>query len=195
MSPVAPDEPPPLERVVASSRLYEGRILNLRVDEVELANGRRAKREVVEHGEAVAIVAVDDGGLVFLVRQYRLAAERSLLEVPAGGIEPGEGAEEAAQRELQEETGQRADSLQRLCGFYVSPGFCTEYIHLFLATGLSPGAAEADPDEQIGVERVSLEEALALVECGEIEDAKSIIGLLIAAKVKGFTIEQENGPC
>ena len=186
---MAPDSPPPPERVVASTRLHEGLILNLRVDEVELANGRRAKREVVEHGEAVAIVPIDDGGQVFLVRQYRLAAERSLLEVPAGGIEAGEGAEEAAQRELQEETGQRASSLQRLCGFYVSPGFCTEYIHLFLATGLSPSTAEADPDEQIGVERVSLDEALALVDSGEIEDAKSIIGLLYAAKVKGFTIE------
>ncbi len=189
MSSRPPQDPPP-ERVVASVRLHEGRILNLREDIVELANGRRAVREVVEHEEVVAIVPVDAAGQVLLVRQYRLAAGRSLLEVPAGGIEAGEGAEDAAQRELREETGQRADRLQRLGGFYVSPGYCTEYVHLFLASGLSASAAEADPDEQIVVERLTVGEALALVESGQIEDAKSIIGLTwAAAKGRGFTIE------
>ncbi len=184
MSTRLPQDPPP-ERVVASTRLHEGRILNLREDIVELANGRRAVREVVEHEEVVAIVPVDAAGQVLLVRQYRLAAGRSLLEVPAGGIEAGERAEDAAQRELREETGQRADRLQRLGGFYVSPGYCTEYLHLFLASGLSESAAEADPDEQIVVERLGVGEALALVESGQIEDAKSIVGLLVASRRLG----------
>lgn len=184
MSSRLPQDPPP-EHVVASTRLHEGRILNLREDIVEMANGRRAVREVVEHEEVVAIVPVDAAGQVLLVRQYRLAAGRSLLEVPAGGIEAGERAEDAAQRELREETGQRADRLQRLGGFYVSPGYCTEYLHLFLASGLSESAAEADPDEQIVVERLGVGEALALVESGQIEDAKSIVGLLMASRRLG----------
>ena len=177
----AQDLPLP-ERVIASTRIHEGRILSLREDTVELADGRRVLREVVEHAEVVAIVPLDAAGQVLLVRQYRLPAGQSLLEVPAGGIEPGESVEQAAQRELQEETRHRADCLQRLGGFFVSPGYCTEYIHLFLATGLSESAAEADFDEQIAVKRLPLSEALALVESGEIRDGKTIIGLLLVAK-------------
>lgn len=166
--------------------------MGLREDLVELPDGHRTRREVVEHGEVAAVVPLSQQGEVLLVRQYRLPTGRALLEVPAGGIDPGETAEEAAQRELEEETGYRAGRLRRLCGFYVSPGYCQEYIHLFLADDLRPSRGHRDEDERITVVRVPLEEALALVEKGEIQDAKSIIGLLLGAKVHGFTIEQSN---
>ena len=170
------------ERVLASRGIYEGRIVSLREDTVELASGGRAEREVVEHAQVVAIVPLDDDGNVVLVRQYRLPAQEALLEAPAGGVDPGESVEAAAQRELQEETGYRAERFERLTGFFVSPGFCTEFVHVFLATGLAEGRIDADADEQIEVQRVSMSEAVRLVESGAIKDAKSIIGILLAAK-------------
>lgn len=182
-------EPSP-ERVLASRRLYEGRVVSLRVDTVELPGGREATREVVEHGDVVAVVPLLEGEDVLLVRQYRLAAGQALLEVPAGGVDEGETAEEAARRELEEECGQRAGRLERLGGFYVSPGYCSEYVHMFLATRLEPTQARPEADEQISVVRLSLAEALGLVRGGEIRDGKSIIGLMwTRAKVRGFTIE------
>jgi ADP-ribose pyrophosphatase len=170
------------ERVIETRRIHEGRIINLREDTVELPNGRTALREIVEHAEVVAIVPLDSEGNVILVRQYRLPAREALLEVPAGGIDEGESIEDAAQRELQEETGFRAQKLHRLTSFYVAPGYCTEFIHAFLASGLSESALAGDDDEDISVERVPLGKVLGLIETGEIRDAKSIIGLLLAAK-------------
>ncbi len=182
-------EPSP-ERVLESRRLYEGRIVNLRIDTVELPGGRQATREVVEHGDVVATVPLLEGDDVLLVRQYRLPTERVLLEVPAGGVDGGEVVKAAAQRELGEECGRRAGRLDRLGGFYVSPGFCNEFVHVFLATKLEPVESHPDPDEQLAVVRLPLAEALRLVGSGEIRDGKSIIGLTWAwAKVRGFTIE------
>ncbi len=182
-------EPAP-ERVLESRRLYEGRIVNLRVDSVEMADGSRATREVVEHGDVVAIVPLLKDGDLLLVRQFRLPAEQVMLEVPAGGVDEDEAPEGAAQRELREECGQRAGRLERLGGFYVSPGFCNEFVHVFLATELEPSPLRLDPDEQLAVVHVPLVEALRLVSAGEIRDAKSIIGLAwAAAKVRAFTIE------
>ncbi len=176
-------EPEPgSERVTGSRRIYEGRIVNLREDTVRMANGVEARREVVEHAEVVAIVPVDHRGDVLMVRQYRLPARDVLLEIPAGGVDPGEDVEAAAQRELREETGHRAERLEKIAGFYVSPGYVTEFIHVFLATGLSEDPEEGDADEDIVVRRVPLAEALRLVQTGEIRDAKSIVGLLLAAK-------------
>lgn len=165
-----------------SRRVYEGRVVNLRVDRVKLPDGRSAVREVVEHAPIVAIVALDSRGDVLLVRQYRLPVKQSLLEIPAGGVDSGESPEEAAQRELQEETGQRAGRLERLCSFFASPGYCDEYMHLYLATGLEPSALTADADESIEVLRLPLEEALRLIERGEIRDVKTIVGLWAAAR-------------
>ena len=165
-----------------SRRVYEGRVVNLRVDRVKLPDGRSAVREVVEHAAVVAIVALDSRGNVLLVRQYRLPVKQALLEIPAGGVDSGESAEEAAQRELQEETGQRAGRLERLGSFFASPGYCDEYMHLYLATELEPAALAADADESIEVVRLPLDEALQLIERGEICDAKTIVGLWAATR-------------
>jgi ADP-ribose pyrophosphatase len=183
------------EQVVESRRIYQGQVVSLRVDRVQLPDGRSVVREVVEHAAVVAIVALDERSCVLLVRQYRLPAGKPLLEIPAGGIDPGESGEEAAQRELQEETGYRAGRLERLGGFFASPGYCDEYMHLFLASDLEPSPLRADADESIQVVRLPLAEALRLVERGEICDAKSIIGLWAVArrKVNDFTIEPRQG--
>lgn len=173
---------PPAERLIESRHLYQGRVVNLRLDTVETPDGHRYRREVVEHGEVVAIVALDADGNVLLVRQYRGPVGEVTLEIPAGGIDPGESAEEAVQRELQEETGQRAGTVQRLCGFYASPGYCSEFIHLYLAKELSASRLRADLDEAIQVVRLPLPAALRLIDSGEIHDGKSIIGLLLARR-------------
>jgi ADP-ribose pyrophosphatase len=178
---VSPQEPSSDERVVASRRIHEGRIVRLREDTVELADGRAVLREVVEHDEVAAAVPLDSQGDVILVRQYRLPAQEALLEIPAGGVDGGESVEEAAQRELQEETGYRAGRLERLTGFFVSPGYCTEMIHVFLATDLAESTIAGDDDENITLERMSLARAIEMIEKGEIKDGKSIVGLLLAA--------------
>jgi ADP-ribose pyrophosphatase len=167
------------ERVIESRRIYDGRICALREDTVKLASGGTAKREIVEHADVVAMVPLDSDGNVLLVRQFRLAAKSELLEVPAGIAEDGEDIEEAAQRELQEEVGYRAGKLERIAGLFVSPGFCEEFVHVFLATELVESRLEADDDEHIEVVRMPVSDAVALVHSGEIRDGKSVVGLLM----------------
>jgi ADP-ribose pyrophosphatase len=166
--------------VLETRRIYEGRVVSLRVDKVALADGSSAQREVAEHAPVVVIVPFDGDGNILLVRQYRLPVKQLLLELPAGCIDPGESVEEAVQRELREETGQRAGRLERLADFYASPGFCDELMHLFLATELEPSPLAPDSDENLEVVPIPLVEALALVERGEIRDAKTIVGLWAA---------------
>ena len=169
------------ERVLGSERVFAGKLLTVRVDRVALPGGRETAREIVEHPGAVGIVPLLPDGRVVLVRQYRHAVGRALLEIPAGTRDqPGESAEAAAARELAEETGYRAASLTRLAAFYTAPGFCTEELTLFLATGLTAGAPAAMDDEAIAVETVALDAVPALLARGEIADAKTIVGLLAA---------------
>jgi ADP-ribose pyrophosphatase len=154
-------------------------LVGLRVDTVEMPSGRKTKREIVEHGPSTAIVAIDSADNVLLVRQYRKPVEKVMLEVPAGGIESGEDPLGCARRELEEETGLSADRWEKLSVFYTSPGFCTEEMHLYLATGLRPAERAADADEDIGLVRVPLTTVATLIDSGEVCDAKSIAGLLM----------------
>ena len=170
------------EITLYSRRIYEGKIVNLRVDTVELPSGKETKREIVEHAGCTAIVAIDSGKEVLLVRQYRKPVEKMLLEIPAGGMEPGEEPLECARRELEEETDFSAERWEHLATFYTSPGFCTELMYLYLATELKPSMRDADDDEHIEVVRVPLRKTLELIASGEVCDAKSIAGLLMALR-------------
>ena len=170
------------ERTLHTERIYQGRLVGLRVDTVELPSGRKTKREIVEHGGVAAIVVIDSENNVLLVRQYRKPVERVLLEIPAGGMESGEDALVCARRELEEETGFSAERWEELGFFYTSPGFCTEQMHLYLATELRPAKNAADDDENIELVRVPLTSVPELIASGEVCDAKSIAGLLIALR-------------
>jgi ADP-ribose pyrophosphatase len=171
---------PQNEPTVESRVAYEGRIVNLRVDTVQLSRGTLGTREIVEHADCVCVVPLDDQGNVIMVQQYRKPAEETLLEIPAGGIEKGEVSQEAALRELQEETGYTADKIQHLSSFWTTPGFCTELMHAYLATDLRPSSLSPDEDEDIQVVRVPLDQIPDMVRLGQIKDAKSIASLLMA---------------
>jgi ADP-ribose pyrophosphatase len=166
------------EETLSSRRLFEGRALKLRVDTVRLPDGRETTREIVEHEDCVAVVAIDDADNVLLVKQFRKPVEKELLEIPAGGIDPGESPEEAVRREMREETGFLPQKVQRLGGFYSSPGFCTEYLYLYLARDLVAKPLKAEDTENITLVRVALSEIPGLISSGDICDAKSIAGLL-----------------
>lgn len=176
---------PLVETTVESKVVFQGKILNLRVDTVRLPSGRIATREIAEHSNSICVVPIDDDGNVVMVRQYRKPVEAALLEVPAGGVEEGEVSEETVQRELQEEVGYRAGKLQHLSSFWLAPGWCTEYMHAYLATDLTSAALDSDDDENILVERVPLEQTLELIASGEIQDVKSIAALLLAVRLLG----------
>ncbi|MCK4863749.1 MAG: NUDIX hydrolase, partial [Dehalococcoidales bacterium] len=142
------------EETLSTQVIYEGRILKLRVDTVRTADGRKSTREVVEHDACIAVIAVDSGDNILLVRQYRQAIDKELLEIPAGGIDEGENIEEAVIREMREETGFRPQKVERLGGFYTTPGFCNEYLYLYLAEDLTPDPLSAEDTPGIEVVRV-----------------------------------------
>ena len=167
------------EPTIESRLAYKGKIVNLRVDTVRLPRGDLSTREIVEHSECICIVPLDEQDNVVLVRQFRKPVEEDLLEVPAGGVDKGERSEEAALRELQEETGFTADVLHHLSSFWTTPGFCTELMHAYLATGLRPGSLKPDEDEDIQVVKVPLNRIPDMIRSGEIRDAKSIASLLM----------------
>ena len=173
------------EEQISSREIYDGRIIKVRVDDILIRNGGRSTREVVEHANAVVIAPVDAEGNVLLVRQYRYAAGRSLLEAPAGIIEDGESPDDCAQRELAEEIGFASRNLRALGGFWSSPGFCSEFMYAYLAKDLVPYRLQADDDEDIQVERLPLARIPQLIRLGEIQDAKSIAVLLMATCIFG----------
>ena len=181
------------ERLVDSRVLHRGRYLTFRIDRIQRADGTFGTRDVCGHPGAVAIVAVDEADRVLLVRQWRHAAGRALLEIPAGTLDPDETTGEiedpalAAPRELEEETGMRAARWQLLSSFWTAPGFATELMHLYLATGLSPASEDRrgpDEDERLRLSAVPWREAVAMAESGEICDAKSLVGLFWLARLK-----------
>ena len=176
---------PDNEPTIASRSAFEGRIVSVRVDTVRLQNGRDGTREIVAHAPSICVVPVDAAGNVLLVRQYRKPAEAFLLEVPAGGIEPGEAPETAVRRELQEEIGHTAGALTPLTAFWLAPGWCTEYMYAYLATDLTPSRLDSDEDEFIDVVPAARSEIPALIADGAIQDAKSVASLLLAMRLLG----------
>lgn len=172
----------PLDRQI----LYDGKIVRLRRDTALLPNGTHALREVVEHTDGVAIVAIDDQNRVLLVRQYRYPLEQTLLEIPAGKLEMGEDHRPAAMRELSEETGVTAGKLTYLGFVYGSPGFCNEAVHLYLAENLQEGTPHPDEDEFLQLERIPLQELVQMTLDGTLTDGKTVAGVLrAAARLKG----------
>ena len=173
------------EKRVGSERIFEGRIISLKVDRVELPSGKVTTREVVEHSGAVAVIGFLREDRVVLVRQFRYPAGREMLEIPAGGLHPGEDPAEAAARELEEETGFRAGKLAKIAEFYTTPGFTNEIMHLYLAEGLEGSRPNPDEDEFLEVEIWPLSEALEAARDGRIRDGKTIAGLLLVGRALG----------
>ncbi|MGC8783929.1 MAG: NUDIX domain-containing protein [Armatimonadota bacterium] len=168
------------EEVIHSERVFTGRVVNLRVDTIRLPNGRTSQREIVEHRGAVAIVPLLDDETVLMIRQFRLAVNEVLLEVPAGTLEPDEPPEMCAARELEEETGYRANTLRKLFSQYLAPGYSQEILHVFLAQHLEKTAQRMEEDENVEVVSMPLHRAVEMVLSGEIRDAKTIAALLVA---------------
>jgi ADP-ribose pyrophosphatase len=174
------------ETVLASERVYEGRILNLRVDEIRTPTGVEALREIVENGGAVAMVALDDQQRVVLVKQYRHAVRGLVVEIPAGKLDGDEDPLEGAQRELREETGFRAGRFERLGSFYPAPAWSTEFVYLYLATDLIPGPAHLEADEAIELLHIPLAAAIEMIHSGAIIDGKTMAALLLARQRLNF---------
>ena len=168
------------ERLLDSQHVYRGRAIHVRVDSVVKPNDTKTTREVVEHVDCVVILPVDRNGKILLVRQFRHAVSKEMLELPAGSIDPGETPEEAAIRELREETGYKAGKLEKLGGFYAAPGYCTEYLHFFRATQLQKSPLKAEDTDEIEVVPTSPADVPGLIASGRVCDAKTIAGFLIA---------------
>ncbi len=165
------------------NQVYSGRVVNMSVEKVALSDGSEVTREVVHHPGAVAIVPMVSPAEVILIKQFRYCARSAIWEIPAGTLEPDETPLACAERELIEETGYRAGKMKSLGGFYTSPGFCTEFLHLFLASDLEACGSDLDADELLEVHVMPMEEALGKIEEGEIVDGKTIIGLLKANRL------------
>ncbi len=164
---------------LSKETVYDGKLFDVVRERVRLPDGKERPREIVIHPGAVALVVVDRQDRLVMVRQYRRAADRVLLEIPAGTREPGEDAESCARREVREETGYTAGQVRRLGGFFSAPGFCTEYLDCFLLTDLTPGEPGGEDDENIEVEYLTYDEALDALRRGDIQDAKTVCGLLL----------------
>jgi len=180
------------EKLISSEVLRKSRILEFRIDTVEAADGHRSTRDIAGHPGGVCVVAIDDQDRLLLVRQWRHAAGRALLEIPAGTLDrqPDGTIEEhagAAARELEEETGSRAGAWRYLGAFWTAPGFTSELMHLYLATNLVPvheGGLAPDEDERLELRPLPFDEAVAMVERGELPDAKTIAGVLLVARLR-----------
>ena len=177
-------------RRLKRTTVFDGRVVHLTVDRVELPNGRTAELEVISHPGAAAMVPLSEEGEVFLVRQYRYATGSWLLEVPAGKLDPGEEPEVCAAREVEEEIGYRASELIPLGWIWTTPGFTDEKIWLYLARGLEPSEQKLETDEILTVESMPLAEAVAKVHAGEICDGKSICALL---RAENYLRESQQG--
>lgn len=167
------------EKTLSSQIAYEGRAVRLRIDTVRKPNGEETTREIVNRDDCVVIVALDADNNVLMEKQFRKAVEKELLEIPAGGIDPGEKPAAAVRRELREETGYLPRKIKRLNGFYSAPGYCTEYLYLYLATDLVLSPLKAEDTAGIELVRVPMAEIPKLLTSGKVHDAKSIAGLFL----------------
>ena len=164
----------------SSQTIYEGKIITLERDIAILENGKEAVREVVRHPGGVGVVAMDDEGYIYMVRQFRYPFYETTLEIPAGKLDKGaENTEQAGIRELREETGLIAKKIEYLGTFYATPGFCDEKLTIYFATNLSQGQTDPDDDEFVECEKYTLDELIKMIESGKIRDAKSVIGILM----------------
>jgi ADP-ribose pyrophosphatase len=169
-------------KLIKSEPLFQGRAFKIRRDWLTTPDGRETKFEIVEHGGSVVIVPLDGDGNLLFVRQYRHAAGMDMLELPAGTRDGNEPFEDCAAREIREETGMEAGTLKHVGSFYLAPGYSTEYMGVFFATDLKHNPLEADDDEFLTVEKIPVKEAFAMVDRGDIPDAKSLAALLLARK-------------
>ncbi len=167
------------EKTLSTQQIFSGKVISLQVDDVELPNGKQAKRELVKHPGAVAIIAMTNENKLVLVEQFRKALERTIVEIPAGKLERGEDPAQCAMRELEEETGYQCETLELVGSFYTSPGFADEIVHVYLAKGLSKkeNAAGLDEDEFVELLEWTLEEAVHAIEEKRIYDAKTVFAL------------------
>jgi ADP-ribose pyrophosphatase len=169
--------------VIESENVYRGRIFDVHRELVRYPDGRQARIDLLVHEGAVVILPVDEEGMIWFIRQYRHPAHKMLFELPAGVLEAGEEPETGAKREIREEIGMAAGHLQKLGGFFLAPGYSTEYLTVYLATQLTTDPLEADQDELIMIEKVHVKDAYRLMEAGQIEDAKTLASLLLARSI------------
>ena len=167
------------EKTFKSKTIYQGKIINLRLDKVKLPNGKLTEREIIEHPGAVAILPSISPGRIILIKQYRKPVEEILYEIPAGKLNPGEDEIKCARRELEEETGFQAKKITKLVSFYPTPGISNEKISIFKAENLKKVLSSPESDEFIKIEEIEIDEAIRKIRSGEIKDSKTIIGLLM----------------
>lgn len=173
------------EETLASDEVFVGRLVHVRVDRVRLPNGKETTREIVAHRGAVTAVPMLDADRIVMVRQFRQAAGETLLELPAGTLEHGEEPLACAQRELREEIGYHPNKLTLMFKSYLAPGYSSEMLHTYLAEELDKAEAEKDADEFLEIVEVRLHEALDMILSGEIKDAKTICGIMMAQRMLG----------
>lgn len=183
--------------LIGSERRYQGRVIHLDVDTVRFPDGSTGQLEMIRHPGASAVVPLLDDltapdPRVLLIRQFRHAADGVIWEIPAGRLDPGERPEDCARRELEEETGMRAGRLEALTTIYTTPGFTDERIHLFLASGLTPGATAREGDEVLEMHPIRLSEAVRMIQDGTIQDAKTIIALLSLAVTRSSFVRSRS---
>lgn len=171
-----------------TKKVYAGRVVHLHVDTVLLPNGVTVDLEVIRHPGAAAVVPIKDDGTVVLIRQFRHAAGGFIYEIPAGKLNPGEEPLRCAERELEEEIGYRAGKFELLSSIFTAPGFTDEVIHIYRGTGLTKGRQQLDRDEVLEVVEMPLEHAVRMIQRGDIQDAKTIVGLQSAYLLAGRTL-------
>jgi len=171
------------EKTVSCERIFTGNILNFDIVTVKLPNGKESTREIISHPGAAVIIPIADNGDLYLVRQFRKAVEKEMLELPAGKLDPGELPLDCAVRELKEETGLEAQKVELILSIHSTPGFSNEVLHIFAARGLKEGSACADEDEFLSIRRISMNSLIKMIFNGEITDSKTIVGIFAAERI------------